>query len=70
MDPCDGVKLPCCSSTDDLHLLKNSGILKELPGGGSIIEVDSRSDPFILPKILKTLPWKSWTTKDKVWFNM
>ena len=70
MDPCDGVENLCCSSTDDLYQLKNNGILKELPSGGSVIEVDLRSKPFKLPKTLKNLPQKSWTTKDKIWFNM
>ena len=70
MNPCDGVEKICCSSTDDLNQLKNDGILKELPNGGSVIEVDQRSKPFKLPQTLKDLPQKSWTKRDKIWFNM
>ena len=70
VNPCDGVEKICCSSTDDLYQLKDEGILKELPNGGSVIEVDQRSKPFKLPHTLKNLPQKSWTKRDKIWFNM
>ena len=69
-DPCDGVERLCCTSSDEIYRLKNYGILKELPTGGSVIEATSLSMPFRLPYTLKNLPYASWTTEDKIWLNM
>ena len=70
VDPCDGVEKFCCTSTDELYRLKNWGLLKELPGGGSVIEANTKTKFFKLPYTLKNLPQKSWSREDKIWFNM
>ena len=71
-DPCDEYEHGkiCCDTTEDLHRFKENGILKELPNGGSVIQIYPNTTRFMIPPYLKKKPYWLWTEEELVWRNM
>ena len=63
-------KLPvCCSSLEDITVLYERGILRQVPDGGYTIFASPKLEPFMLPKYLKKKSISKWKEEDKIWLN-